>query len=144
MKQQKTIAWQKHEDYIEKQLSSPLLNNIMQNIASLHNSSIISDDEVEEEEDDDDYLDLEKDISKSFAPFLPITNQVIEDISMLSTFDCWIGYTNFDITPTIKNKLDTIEGVEILKVLSRYRFFIGIGKLFDFKEVRKNIEDNLI
>jgi hypothetical protein len=116
----------------------------MQNIASLHNSSIISEEDDDVEEDDDDYLDLEKDVSKNFAPFLPITNQIIEDISMLSTFDCWIGYTNFDITPTIKNTLDTIEGVEILKVLSRYRFFVGIGKLFDFKEVRKNIEDNLI
>jgi hypothetical protein len=143
MKQQKKIAWQKYEDYIEKQLSSPLLNTIMQNIASLHNSSIMSEDE-EDEEDDEDYLDLETDVSKSFAPLLPITNQIIEDISMLSTFDCWIGYSNFDITPSIKNTLDTIEGVEILKVLSRYRFFIGIGKLFDFKEVRKRIEDNLI
>jgi hypothetical protein len=44
----------------------------------------------------------------------------------------------------VKNILDSTAGVEVLKVLSRYRFFIGIGKLFDFKEVRKNIEEELI
>ena len=142
MKSQKTIAWQKYEDYIEKQLSSPLLNNIIQNIASLSNSPISSD--SEDEEDDDDYLDVEKDASKILTPFLPLTNQIIEDVSMLSTFDCWIGHTNFDITPPIKNILDTTDGVEVLKIFSRYRFFIGVGKLFDFKEVRQSIEENLI
>jgi hypothetical protein len=146
MKDQKTIAWQKYEDYIEKQLSSPVLTNIMQNIASLHTHFIDDEDDSEnEDEDDESYLGLgEKDQSKIISPILPLTAQIIEDISMLSSFDCWIGHTNFDITPSVKNILDSTAGVEVLKVLSRYRFFIGIGKLFDFKEVRKNIEEELI
>jgi hypothetical protein len=146
MKDQKTIAWQKYEDYIEKQLSSPVLTNIMQNIASLHTHFIDDEDDSEDEdEDDESYLGLgEKDQSKIISPILPLTAQIIEDISMLSSFDCWIGHTNFDITPSVKNILDSTAGVEVLKVLSRYRFFIGIGKLFDFKEVRKNIEEELI
>ena len=43
----------------------------------------------------------------------------------------------------IKNILNTIDGVEVLKICSRYRFFIGVGKMFDFSEVRKNIEKEL-
>lgn len=145
MKFQKKIAWQKYEDYIEKQLSSPTLINILQNIAAIHNSEL-NEDEGEEEDidDDEDYLDIIKDAPKIITPLLPITNQIIEDISMLSTFDCWIGHTNFDITINIKNILDNTPGVEILKIFSRYRFFVGVGQLFDFKEVRKNIEENLI
>ena len=42
-----------------------------------------------------------------------------------------------------KDKLNIIPGVEVLKILSRYRFFVGIGKLFDFTEVRKNIENEI-
>ena len=138
----KTIAWQKYEDYIEKQISSPVLTNIMQNLMSLHSNL---EEETEDDVDDEDYMDLEtKEASKILTPFLPLTNQIINDITMLSSFDCWIGHTNFDITPKIKTILDSIEGVEVLKILSRYRFFIGIGKLFDFKEVRKEIEEDLL
>ena len=77
-------------------------------------------------------------------PLLPISQQLMDDMAMLSNFDCWIAHTNFDITKDIKNKLNKVEGVELLKICSRYRFFIGIGKMFDFKEVRKNVEKNII
>ena len=56
-------------------------------------------------------------------------------------WDCWIGHTNFDITNNVASKLDSeIHGVEALKILGRYSFFIGIGKLFDIAQVRKDIE----
>lgn len=146
---QKTIAWQKYEDYIEKQLSSPVLMSILQNIAALQNPQISNsddDEEVDEEEidDDEDYLEDKDELNKIISPIVPLTSQIIEDISILSSFDCWIGHTNFDITINTKNILDKVNGVEVLKILSRYRFFIGIGKLFDFKEVRQEIEENLI
>lgn len=141
---EKKIAWQKYEDYIEKQLSSPILINILQNLASLQNN-IIKDEEADDEEDDDYDIDDEIKPNKIITtPFMPLTNQLMEDISMLSTFDCWIGHTNFDVTHNIKNILDEIPGIELLKICSRYRFFIGIGKLFDFKNVRKDIENAII
>jgi hypothetical protein len=40
--------------------------------------------------------------------------------------------------------MNKIEGIEVLKICSRYRFFIGIGQLFSFKDIRKNIEQELI
>lgn len=56
-------------------------------------------------------------------------------------WDCWIGHTNFDITNNVAAKLDSeIHGVEALKILGRYSFFIGVAKLFDIAQVRKDIE----
>lgn len=143
MKNSKKIGWQKYEDYLEKQLTSPILTNILQNIAA---ANLHTDEDDDEEDDEDTYIDQSDDDKnlKIISPLLPITNQLIDDVTMLSTFDCWIGHTNFDVTPTIKNILNKVPGVEILKICSRYRFFIGIGKMFDFKEVRQYIEDSLL
>ena len=62
---------------------------------------------------------------------------------MLNQFECWMGHTNFDISKRVQNTLEKTQGVELLVVTSRYRFFMGIGKLFDFRSVRKDIEDDL-
>jgi len=138
MKQtKKKIGWQKYEDLIEKQMSSPLLKTIIQQMI------VYSEDEDEE----DEYEEMEaykQANATSNMPILPISKELMDDMAMLSNFDCWIGHANFDITKEIKSKLNKTEGVELLKVLSRYRFFVGIGKMFDFKEVRKNIEKNII
>lgn len=134
----KKIGWQKYEDFLEKQFSSPLLNTILQNIAmqNLTLEDDLQDEEVEEEiqEKDTSHLNM----------MLPVTRQLIEDVTMLSNFDCWIAHTNFDITQKIKDRLNSIPGIELLKICSRYRFFIGIGQMFDFKEVRNKIEESLI
>ena len=51
-------------------------------------------------------------------------------------FDCWIGYTNFDITQNISDLIECVDGVEALEVMSRYTFFLGVGKMFNFRDVR--------
>lgn len=148
----KKIGWQKYEDYLEKQLSCPMLQNIIQNMLTQHIEDEMLHDESKEDDDDDDSDDSYEDIDddqKSIASIalnklMPLTPQVIEDVSMLSNFDCWIGHTNFDITPSIKNKLNKIAGIEILKIFSRYRFFVGVGQMFDFQNVRYDIEQELI
>ena len=56
-------------------------------------------------------------------------------------FDCWIGHTNFDITSEIAMQLEEIPGIEAFKVLSRYRFFIGVAQLFEFRDVRETVQD---
>ena len=40
-----------------------------------------------------------------------------------------------------KTKLEKVRGVEVLKICSRYRFFLGVGQMFNFSDVRKEIED---
>ena len=58
-------------------------------------------------------------------------------------WDCWTGTTNFSITHGIKDKLSKIEGVEALRIIGRYTFFIGIASLFKFKDVRLAVETQL-
>tara|TARA_R100001244_G_scaffold121945_1_gene91610 strand:+ start:88 stop:726 length:639 start_codon:yes stop_codon:yes gene_type:complete len=58
-------------------------------------------------------------------------------------WDCWLGYANFDITKKISNTVEKIAGIEALRILSRYSFFIGVGRLFDIKDVRRSIEREL-
>ena len=55
-----------------------------------------------------------------------------------------MGHTNFNLTEDIKESLNEVDGVEVLKICSRYRFFVGVGRMFDFSDVRKNIEDQII
>jgi hypothetical protein len=144
------IGWQKYEDYIEKQISCPILQNIVQNMImhQLEEGEELEDiDEEEDEEDEEDYLPKVKEISnKNFDmnKFFPITPSIVEDVSLFANFECWIGHTNFDITNRVKEQLNKVQGVEILKILSRYRFFIGIGEMFDFQDVRYLIENELI
>lgn len=128
------IGWQKYEDVMENQLSSPLLMKIMKNFM-MQNLEI--DDDVDEEEEEVDNF--------THAPsIIPISQELIEEMTVLSNFDCWMGHTNFDITPQIKDRLNKVPGIEVLKVCSRYRFFVGIGNMFNFSDVRKSIEDNIV
>jgi hypothetical protein len=130
------IGWQKYEDIMEEQLSSPLITSIMQNmmIQNMQNEGA-EDDEISEELDEHNH---------TVPQIVPISEQLLEEVTMLSNFDCWMGHTNFDITPKIKEQLNKIQGVEVLKICSRYRFFIGVGKMFSFTDVRKNIEKDIL
>lgn len=59
-------------------------------------------------------------------------------------WDCWIGTTNFSIRKSTKDVLkNEIEGIEALKIMGRYTFFIGIPFVFDFTSVRQSIESKL-
>lgn len=129
------IGWQKYEDLIEQQLSSPLLEMIKNKMLE-----DVSPPETSEYEENTEY----EDEAQGAMSILPISNQMLEDLATLSHYDCWIGHTNFDITPDVKEVLNLTDGVEVMRVCSRYRFFIGIGKMFDFKIVRKSVEDLLL
>mgnify|MGYP001489923786 CR=1 FL=1 len=59
-------------------------------------------------------------------------------------FDCWIGYTNFDITQNVSDLIEFVDGVEALEVMSRYTFFLGVGKMFNFRDVRLGIESLIL
>jgi len=128
MKTNKKIRWQKYEDVIESQIKSPL--------ASMLINSFL--DEMNKDED----LDDEKITDEPILMAAP--ESLSNEIQLLANFDCWIGHTNFNLTEEIKNHLNKIEGIEVLKICSRYRFFIGIGKMFDFKSVREDIENKLM
>jgi len=58
-----------------------------------------------------------------------------EDSNPSKVFNFWLGNTSFKITHKIIAIIDDIEGVETLSVFTRYRFRVGIAKLFKDREV---------
>lgn len=134
MKKQKKIGWQKYEDAIKEQINSPFLKEILENVI----------DHTRENDDDTTLKDIELDNNLEEKFILPIPEGIIGEASLATSFDCWIGHTNFNITEDIKNKVNRVDGVEILKIHSRYRFFIGVGKMFEFSQVREDIEKAIL
>jgi hypothetical protein len=63
---------------------------------------------------------------------------------MTRAFDFWIGNTNFDVTPEVERLIEACPGVESLEILTRYRFRIGIGLVFDSGEVRAELRRLLL
>ncbi len=130
MKKTKKIGWQKYEDIIESQIKSPLATMFF-NAMGLNT----------EEQEKENFSDEEGENSQVL---ITVPESLSNEIQLTANFDCWIGHTNFNITEEVKDKINKTEGVEILKIYSRYRFFVGVGRMFDFKDVRKNIEEQLI
>ena len=58
-------------------------------------------------------------------------------------WDGWIGTTNFSVRKSTKNILKSTKGVEALKIMGRYSFYVGIPLTFKFSDVRMDIERQL-
>ena len=122
----KKIAWEKWDDDI-------LTDEIAETLS-------IEDDD--DEELAEDALELMSKIPKLVSTPLGIF-QLYDKMSPIRQYDCWMGYTNFDITQQVEKQIEKIEGVELLFVISRYRFFLGVAKMFEFRDVRTGIESLL-
>ena len=120
------IAW---ENWDSDVLEQEIIDNI-------HESE-----DFEEEEAEDALLFLGK-IPKLVTTPTGIY-QLHDKMNILNQFDCWMGHTNFDLTKSVEKIIESVEGVELLSIIGRYRFFIGIGKLFNFSDVRRTIESIL-
>lgn len=105
----------------------------------------------EESEDNEQLLNSMGSISSGLGPLLEMGTPLIytpfgtvPSESALKPSDrwhCWLGYTNFDLTYKVSDKIKIINGVEALKIMSRYTFCIGVGKMFNFTNVKKEIEN---
>ena len=69
--------------------------------------------------------------------------QVDDAMNPFRQFKFWMGHTNFSIGQNAELILRSMPGVEVLKILTRYRFIIGVGELFDIRNVRTQIEEAL-
>ena len=140
MKQTQKIGWQKYEDVIESQISSPLLNRIHQSMSEMIN-------EYQVKDNNDNGFDTEMQMQSEELDqqhlMLNLDESISTEIALANNFDCWVAHTNFNLTESIKNELDAIEGIEILRIFSRYRFLVGVGRMFEFTDVRKNVETKL-
>ena len=138
MKKKKKIGWQKYEDVLENQMSSPIFKHMLM--------QLFADAEGKEEDEPSraDDTPEEEEQQLEGLPIFGMSNEMVGDLAMATMFDCWVGHTNFDITPSMATAIDSVEGIELLKVCSRYRFFIGVGKMFNFKNVRKTLEGKIL
>ncbi len=65
---------------------------------------------------------------------------VDDSMNPFREFKFWMGHTNFSIGRNAQAVMKRIPGVEVLKVLTRYRFIIGVGKLYNIRDVRVRVE----
>ena len=66
-----------------------------------------------------------------------------QTISAGKIFNFWTGYTNFNITRPIAHIIEKTNGVETLDIFTRYRFRIGVGKLFEDGDVMREINSRV-
>ena len=130
------IAWEKWEDNVEENSSQKMLSQLFAEQSP----------DTDTEEEDVDINDIYSGFMAELPTLVssPVGVYKLHDrMSPTKQFDCWMGYTNFDITEDVKNSIESVPGVELLVVLTRYRFFIGVAKLFKFRDVRVSIEQFL-
>jgi hypothetical protein len=145
MNKQRKIGWQKYEDVIEDQVANPFIEHIVSKIMpQVEKDGNSLNEDISDISEDIKYIEnMINDGVINLETRVPISQELAEEISLAINFDCWIGYTNFDITPSLRRKIEKTEGVEALKIVSRYRFFIGVGKMFNFSDVRQSIEKQI-
>ena len=94
--------------------------------------------EYEGEADDQDELQgqlIQNVISTPFGIW-----RVNDTMNPYKQFKMWMAHTNFNLSAKVAKKIKKIPGVEVLNVLTRYRFIIGVGELFNIRDVRTDIE----
>lgn len=97
--------------------------------------------EDEEKEYEDDEFPEEKIQNIMSTPFG--FWRIDDCMNPYKQFKLWMGHTNFTINAKIANIIKCIPGVEVLTILTRYRFMIGVGELFNIRDVRTAIERSL-
>jgi hypothetical protein len=102
------------------------------------------------EEDIDDINNLDEEqilpnhhMIPTKAIITPIGIMPLQDLNMSEIFNFWIGHTNFNLTKDVAGVIEQSDGVEVLDIITRYRFRIGIGKIFTDRDVMKQINDNV-
>jgi hypothetical protein len=103
--------------------------------------------EEEPESDEEDGYEDEEDFSlpigKMMATPMWLFNVDDKMANVYHQFDIWMGHTNFWITEEIVNLIQTTPGVELLRIISPYRFIVAPGKMFNWTDVRTLITDRI-
>lgn len=76
-----------------------------------------------------------------FTPWGVLQLSDFNDLSVL--FNFWIGHTNFNLSEEKIGIINSIEGVEELRPITRYRFRMAVGKAFCPSEVKVRIQEKL-
>jgi len=102
--------------------------------------------EIDSEEfDDNEYNEIESEEVVAAKVLLTPMGLIPYNDNTASSkiFNFWLGHTNFDITQSVFDILDSANGIETLDVFTRYRFRIGIGKAFDDRKIMRKLNDKI-
>lgn len=94
---------------------------------------------------DDDEEDLVN-FKSGYGEDLPSSGKFISGpngITPIDSYNIWVGHTNFEIKDSDIKGINKIDGVEICRGITRYRFEVCIGKLFNSIQVKKDIKQQL-
>jgi len=91
------------------------------------------------ENHDGDHVEVPKKIL-GYSPYGFIAD---DSANIDRLFNFWIGDTTFNVSKPVVLAIQKVEGVETLDVPTRYRFRVGIGRLFDEVKVKTEIEYTL-
>ena len=83
-------------------------------------------------------FDVKKLVQTPFGTF-----DIDDTFNPMKQFELWLAHTNFNITADIAKDICKTPGVEVFSPVSRYRFIIGVGKLFELRTIRVAIEKNI-
>jgi hypothetical protein len=138
------IVWQKWAD--------PLGEDDLDNI-SPEDAPVTSEDiDPEFYDDNGEPIDNESELPENINFYQKPTRIIMTPMGIIpytdntasnKIFNLWTGHTNFDITNPIAKIIEEYKGIETLDVFTRYRFRIGIGKLFNAGEVMSTLTDDL-
>lgn len=101
---------------------------------------------VEVDEPDEEYVEARTEIKRNQAyrgnfvigpmGVIPLSNVGNPE----RAFKLFVGHTNFNVSESFFGAVKTIPGVEILKVMSRYRIWLGVARMFNPVTVKAAID----
>jgi len=132
------IVWQKWSD----PLGEDDLEAIPEENDAFDSEAEFYEDDSESSEEEHEAIEFYKRPTKVIMTpmgIIPYTDNTASN----KIFNFWVGHTNFDISLPICNIIEMSQGVETLDIFTRYRFRIGIGKLFDTSSVINSINNSV-
>lgn len=125
---ERKIHWESmHYDY------SPIKNTLLKEEKSDFSTA-----------EEDALLQLDDMIPVQEMSMTPFGLWKIDDtLHPMKQFKFWMGHTNFSIGEVSRETIKKTPGVEVLRIISRYRFIIAIGSLFDTTQVKLDIQQRV-
>jgi len=108
-----------------------------------HNFEIDTKSGIVKEDSDDREYDDDKIPTFTVTPTAFGAWRTDDAMHPMKQFKLWMAHTNFSITGKVAKQIESINGVELLRILTKYRFIIGIGKAFETDNIKSQIEDTL-
>ncbi len=93
---------------------------------------LVNDQETQENNDDEGWKDHPQEVQVAGKYiFTPMGYVAVSDaMTLTKRFNFWMGHTNYELNNFNVQLLENINGVETLDIWTKYRFRVGIGKLF--------------